>query len=224
MAEAIREIEIGAIIQSPYREPLYDLVALPAAATRQLQFFQVPQGQAFTTNAALVAAGFGFNKSLAHTNIQQAGAAGKGRDMLITGAQIKVFGLPTIVAGSLTVGAPPAFPDILGFFHFSWFEVGVTKAEIKVRCDQVPSGLRLEGNSGVAAGANTTVLGNGMSLAKEYYSFFIPFKGLQKSYGGYMFYKGEQSLVCSINFDPTFTPSAAMIIGVYLLGISNKPL
>lgn len=223
MAEAIREIEVGRIIQSPYREPLYDLVPIPAAATRQVQFFQIPQGQPFTTNAALVSAGFGFTKSRAHTNMQQAGAAGKGHDMLITGVQVKLFGLPTITGGSLTAGASPAFADYLGFYHFSWLEIGISKPEIVVRLDQIPSGLRAEGNI-YPETATATVLGNGMSLSKEYYSFHIPFKGLQKSFGGYMFYKGDQTLVCTINFDPTFTPSTALIVGVYLLGISNKPL
>jgi hypothetical protein len=224
MADAIREIEVGRIIQSPYREPLYDLVPIPAAATRQVQFFQIPIGQPFTNNAALVALGFGFNKNLSVTNIQQASAAGKGHDMLITGVQVKVFGLPTLTDGSLTAGASPAFADVLGLYQFSWLELGISKPEIRVRLDQIPSGLRPEGNIYQAEAADATVLGNGMALSKEYYSFHIPFRGLQKSFGGYMFYKGDQSIICSLNFDPTFTPSAPLIIGVYLLGISNKPL
>lgn len=220
MAEAIREIEVGRIIQSPYREPLYDMVVLEAAAAqRQVRFFQIPQGQPFSATAGLV-----FNKTLAETNITQAGQAGSGRDQLITGLQLKIFGDPTFVAGSLTAGASPAFADVLGLYNFCWLELGITKSEIQVRLDQIPSGLRQEGNIYPAVAAGETVLGNGMALSKEYYSLYIPFKALQRGYGGYMFAKGEQSLICSLNWDPTFTPSANMIVAVYLLGVGNKPL
>lgn len=214
MATAISEILTGRVQQQPTREPLYDTVGMVAAtAYQQLAFFQVPEG------GIMGAAPFNLAKTKSHTNMQQAGQSGRGRDTIIQGINLKIFGDATGLPDAITAGSAVTVGDLMGILSLSHLEFGIGLTELEIPLDTIPSGNMLQGLQLL-----TESFVNGLGTGAEFYTLRIPFTKLGGKLGGFKFYQGETNLQARLVFDPAFTPTGNPILRMELVGVTMRPL
>jgi len=144
----------------PLKQPRYDTENIPSAGTANtLNFFQRPIGQAFA-NAPV-----GTGKTLADTNMQQAGQLG-------TPTEFDVWGFNVRTNVTITQADHQIAMD-QGVFTFNF---GQGRPWLQTQLRDIPAGVDSHGSMAVdGAGALDVrqIITNGMPSIKELYSFAV---------------------------------------------------
>lgn len=140
-------------------QPLFDFNSYPSAGTTQLSFFSTPQGQGTTT-----APGATGTKTLADTNMDNAGQLGKGNQFYATGLEFLLFPSNIPGNGGLEITNVGDFVNTvynIGKSGVVVLEVGSGKRYIEQSPLQLfPPSTRLAVAAALAAAGNTAVATN----------------------------------------------------------------
>lgn len=156
----------------PLKQPLYDTMIYAQAGQAQLRFFSVPLGQ------PIVAAGA--NKTLADTNLEQAGQLGTPQEFDLHGFQFEVAALSGRVNRALAINNN----DVLGIMQTGVFEFtfGANRPLLQVPLTEIPRGVGVTGMLGVDGFVAQTTrehLRCGTGDPNEYYNFTIEKKPIR---------------------------------------------
>lgn len=148
----------------PLKQPLYDTSILPAAGGLAVQFFAIPLGQAMPVTGVL--------KTLADTNMQQAGQLG-------TPNMFELYGFKFKYQQSVNVAADFDAIYDTGVFTFNF---GQQRPWLQIPLAQIPAGTMPTGANTIdgqaAPGAEIYSLTNGPSNTNSYYNFTIQRKAI----------------------------------------------
>lgn len=156
----------------PLKQPLYDTLLYPTAGIAQLRYFSVPLGQ------PIIAAGA--NKTLADTNLEQAGQLGTPQEFDIHGFQVEI----ALATGGINQGVAINNNDVLGIMQTGVFEFnfGQNRPLLQIPLTEIPRGVGPHGMMGVDGFVAQTLremLYCGTGDPNEYYNFTIERKPIR---------------------------------------------
>ena len=188
----------------PLKQPRYDTENIPSAGgANTLNFFQRPIGQGFA-NAPV-----GVGKTLADTNMQQAGQLGTPTEFDVWGSNVRTNVTVTQADWHIAMAQ--------GVFTFNF---GQGRPWLQTQLRDIPAGVDSHGSmavDGAAALDVRQIISNGVPSVKELYSFAVGRKPVR--------IRSNETFGCSINW-PNANPNPLLFVrlSVFLRGIEYSAL
>lgn len=192
------------------RQPLYDIQTYAAAGQTSLNFFQVPQGQGYSSIAADTTKGV---KTKEDTNMEMAGSLPSPKSFLITDIEVVIFPVTPVPTSALAATAINAFVnDVWKVFSRGYLNLFIgSKDYLTAPISRFPSRTKIEG---FAALAGTTTADTKLN-STCYATIGGPVFKLDPA----VLLVPTQNFSVSLNWSEAVALSAASRIGVFLNGI-----